>query len=163
MIEELREALQNEEFQEAERRKSQIEEENRRLLKAELQKAEQEAKDFKLMQKAEEKAMEEVFRRKMLEQFAEDERLEQMNQQKSRMKRMEHQREVERLWNIKLEMYRAEKEKELNEWKKKKEQEIVNDEIIRREKERLLKENYQYVKEFLPKKLREEAKLIGLK
>ena len=163
MIEDLRAALQDEEFQEAERKKAQIEEENRRQLKAELQRAEQEARDFKLRQKAEEKAMEEIFRRKMLDQFAEDERLEQMNQQKQRMKKLEHQKEVERLWNVKLEMYRKEKEQELAAWRMNKEKEIMDEEIIRREKERLIRENYEYIKDFLPKKLKEEANAFGLK
>lgn len=47
---------------------------------------------------AEEKRLEEDFKLKLLQKFAEDERLEQMNQQKRRMRELEHRREVERLW-----------------------------------------------------------------
>ena len=41
-----------------------------------------------------------------MEKFAEDDRIDQMNAQKRRMKELEHKREVERLWNEKLELYR---------------------------------------------------------
>lgn len=34
----------------------------------------------------------------MLDKFAEDDKLEQLNQQKRRMKELEHKKEVERLW-----------------------------------------------------------------
>ncbi len=47
---------------------------------------------------AEERRMEEDFKRKLMEKFAEDERLEQMNAQKRRMRELEHKREIERLW-----------------------------------------------------------------
>ena len=66
----------------------------------------QEAKDYQLRLKAErlaeEKRMEDEFKIKMAEKFAEDERLEQMNAQKRRMKELEHKREIERLWQEKL-------------------------------------------------------------
>ena len=42
----------------------------------------------------------------MMKKFAEDDRIEQMNQQKWRMKELEHKKEVERLWQEKLEMYK---------------------------------------------------------
>lgn len=42
--------------------------------------------------------MEEEFKLKMAQKFAEDDRLEQMNAQRRRMKELEHKREIERLW-----------------------------------------------------------------
>lgn len=54
--------------------------------------------------------MEHEFRSKMMEKFAEDERLEQMNAQKRRMREQEHKREVEKLWQEKLALYRAQRE-----------------------------------------------------
>jgi hypothetical protein len=39
--------------------------------------------------------------------FAEDEKLEQMNQQRRRMRELEHKRDVEDLWKQKLAIYRA--------------------------------------------------------
>lgn len=46
----------------------------------------------------------------MMEKFAEDDRIDQMNAQKRRMKELEHKREVERLWNDKLQLYRWQRE-----------------------------------------------------
>lgn len=51
--------------------------------------------------------MEEEFKIKMAEKFAEDERLEQMNAQRRRMRELAHKKEIERLWEEKLAVYRA--------------------------------------------------------
>jgi len=56
---------------------------------------------------AEEKRMEEEFKIKMAQKFAEDERLEQMNAQKRRMRELQHKRDIETLWQEKLAVYRA--------------------------------------------------------
>lgn len=42
--------------------------------------------------------MEEDFKSKMMEKFAEDDRIEQMNAQRRRMKELHHKKEVEMLW-----------------------------------------------------------------
>lgn len=86
----------------------------------------------------EEKRMEDEFKSKMAEKFAEDERLEQMNAQKRRMREQEHKREIERLWQEKLAVYRVQREQEWEEKRLKQEQEFIQQEIIAREKERLL-------------------------
>ena len=52
--------------------------------------------------------MERNFRDMMMKKFAEDDRIEQLNQQKRRMKELEHRKEVERLWQQRLEQYRQE-------------------------------------------------------
>lgn len=54
--------------------------------------------------------MEEEFKIKMAEKFAEDERLEQMNAQRRRMRELAHKKEIERLWEEKLAVYRAQRE-----------------------------------------------------
>jgi len=64
---------------------------------------------------AEEHRMEEDFKRKLMDKFAEDERLEQMNSQKRRMKELEHKREIERLWQEKLTVYRVQRDLEIEE------------------------------------------------
>jgi hypothetical protein len=64
---------------------------------------------LKAERKAEEQRMEEDFKRKLMEKYAEDDRLEQMNAQKRRMKELEHKREVERLWQEKLVIYQAQR------------------------------------------------------
>ena len=59
----------------------------------------QEGRQYKpaIYQTEEEKREEEEFRRVMLDKFAEDDRLDQMNAQKRRMKQLEHRKEIERL------------------------------------------------------------------
>ena len=47
---------------------------------------------------------------KLMQKFAEDEKLEQMNQNKRRMREAEHKRDVEELWQDKLELYRAQRD-----------------------------------------------------
>ena len=59
--------------------------------------------------------MEEIFTAKLMQKFAEDERLEQMNDQKRRMREQEHKREIERLWADKLAVYHAQRELEMQE------------------------------------------------
>lgn len=76
-----------------------------------------------------------------MEKFAEDERLEQMNAQKRRMRELEHKREIERLWQEKLEVYRAQREMELEEKRIQEEEERRKKAVIEMEKERLLKEH----------------------
>ena len=85
--------------------------------------------------------MEEEFKKKLMEKFAEDERLEQMNQQKRRMKEQEHKREIERLWAEKLAVYRAQRDMELEERKAQEEEAKRKLSIIEMEKERLIKEH----------------------
>lgn len=74
----------------------------------------QAAKDFQLRLKAEraaeEKRLEDEFKEKLMAKFAEDERLEQMNAQKRRMRELEHKREIERLWQERLAVYNAQRE-----------------------------------------------------
>ncbi len=51
----------------------------------------------------------------MLDKFGEDDKIEQMNAQRRRMRELEHKREVERLWKEKLEMYKIQREQEIAE------------------------------------------------
>jgi len=76
-----------------------------------------------------------------MEKFAEDERLEQMNAQKRRMRELEHKREIERLWQEKLEVYRAQREMELEEKRVQEEEERRKKAVIEMEKEKLLREH----------------------
>lgn len=64
---------------------------------------------------AEERRMEDEFKQRLMAKFAEDERLEQMNAQKRRMRELEHKREIERLWQEKLVIYKAQRDLELQE------------------------------------------------
>lgn len=106
---------------------------------------------LKREREAEERAMEDHFRQKMLEKFAEDDRIDQMNAQKRRMKELEHKREVERLWQEKLTLYRAQREEELIERRIKEEEERRVQDIIEEEKQRLLAEHAHVLKNYHPK------------
>lgn len=59
-----------------------------------MQLAEQEARERKRIMKEEEERMEKEFRTRMLDKFANDDKLEQLAQNKRRMKEVEHKKEV---------------------------------------------------------------------
>ena len=67
--------------------------------------------------------MEDEFKQKLFQRFAEDEKLEQMNAQKRRMREQEHKREIERLWQEKLAVFQAQRELEFQEVNAKKAEE----------------------------------------
>jgi hypothetical protein len=64
-----------------------------------------------------------------------------MNAQKRRMRELEHKREIERLWQEKLAVYRAQREQEWEEKRVKEEQDYIQREIVEREKQRLLQQH----------------------
>lgn len=99
----------------------------------------------------EEKRMEDEFKKRLMEKFAEDERLEQMNAQKRRMREQEHKREIERLWQEKLAVYRAQREIELEERKAQEEEEKRKQMVVEMEKERLLREHGHILQQYHPK------------
>lgn len=104
-IEDLRNNLQVEEMEERARQQERDAAAKKNAQRLELQAA----KDYQLKLKAErleeERRMEMEFKMKMAEKFAEDERLEQMNAQKRRMREQEHKRQIEKLWQEKLAVY----------------------------------------------------------
>ena len=61
-----------------------------------------------------------------------------MNAQKRRMRELEHKREIERLWQEKLAVYRAQREQEWEEMRVKNEMDIMQRDIIESEKAKLL-------------------------
>jgi len=95
--------------------------------------------------------MEDEFKYKLMQKFAEDERLEQMNAQKRRMREQEHKREIERLWQEKLAIYRAQREMELEEKRVKEEEERRKAAVVEMEKERLLREHGAILTQYHPK------------
>lgn len=86
-----------------------------------------------------------------MEKFAEDERLEQMNAQKRRMRELEHKREIERLWQEKLAIYRAQREMELEEKRIQEEEARRKQMVVEMEKERLLREHGMVLNQYHPK------------
>lgn len=106
---------------------------------------------LKAEREQEEKRMEDEFKHKLMEKFAEDERLEQMNAQRRRMRELEHKREVERLWQEKLMLYKQQREAEEQEARAVKQAEVVKASIIEQEKQRLLQEHAAILQAHHPK------------
>lgn len=75
----------------------------------ELQQTCQEQLAFRQLRLQAEKDEEEAFRLTMLAKFAEDDRIEQMNAQKRRLKQQEHKRAVEKLLEERRQKYLADK------------------------------------------------------
>jgi len=120
-------------------------------MKIDLARSFEEQRRAKEKIKQEEAKMEQDFKQKMLEKFQEDDRIEQMNAQKRRMKELEHKREIERLWTERLAIYKAQREEEQREKDRAAAEELRKAEIIRAEKERLLRENAELLEKFYPK------------
>ena len=67
------------------------------------------------------------------------------------MREQEHKREIERLWQEKLAVYREQREFELEERRLKEEEEKRKQMFIEMEKERLLKEHGMVLQQYHPK------------
>jgi hypothetical protein len=106
---------------------------------------------LKVERQAEERRMEDEFKFKLSQKFAEDERLEQMNAQKRRMRELEHKREIERLWQEKLAIYRAQRDIELEERRAKEEDDRRKAIVVEMEKERLIREHGHVLQQYHPK------------
>merc|ERR1719263_91388 len=74
----------------------------------------------------------------MLEKFAEDDRIDQLNAQKLRMKQLEHRREIERLLELRREKYEQERASELHEQLNAERVEQIRQQIIEEERKRML-------------------------
>ena len=81
-----------------------------------------------------------------MQKFAEDERLEQMTQQKKRMVEAQHKRDVEELWQQKLVIYKAQRDQELAEMEAKVLEEARIQVLVEEEKARLLAEHEAILK-----------------
>lgn len=87
----------------------------------------------------------------MLAKFAEDDRIEQMNAQKRRMKQQEHKRAVENLLEERRAQYAAEREREAFERAEEMRMEEFRKQIVEEERRRLLKEHATRLLGYLPK------------
>eukprot|EP00892_Ulva_mutabilis_P003509 jgi/Ulvmu1/152/UM001_0156.1 len=123
---------------------------HRELMKKEMISANQRQMELKAQRQAEAAAEEEHFRQSMLEKFAEDDRIEQMNAQKRRMKMLEHRREAERIVDQKRRLFEeAKRHAEAEEAARiaREERELH---LVERERRRLLRDAAE-VMDYLPK------------
>lgn len=108
---------------------------------------------------AAQKREEEDFRARLMAKFAEDDRLEQMNAQKRRMKQVEHAREVQRLIDERRKMYEEQKAREEAELAAHAAEEGRKRALVEQERLALLREAAE-LKEYLPRGvLRDQADL----
>merc|ERR1711988_1146077 len=105
---------------------------------------------------------EDRFRAQLMAKFAEDDRIEQLNDQKRRMKIQAHKREVERLVKEKQAMYEADRQQELEEQEKGREEEARRHTIVELERQRLLREHAGDLQDFFPKGVLEHESDIAL-
>ncbi len=96
------------------------------------------------------KAEEEAFRARMMAKFAEDDRLEQLNAQRRRLKQVEHQREVQRLIDERRRMYEEQKARDEAELAAQAAEEQRKLAILEDERKALLREAAELL-EFLPR------------
>ncbi|XP_064387489.1 meiosis-specific nuclear structural protein 1-like [Halichondria panicea] len=141
--------LEEQEERERQKEKAAIEAQLRHRL--DLQGAHKSYLEFKAKKLQAEKEEEEMFRQQMMAKFAEDDRIEQMNAQKRRMKQLEHRREVERLIDVRRTQFQAEKEAELEQRKDEERREASRKVIIEQERQRLLQEHASKLLGYLPK------------
>jgi hypothetical protein len=136
----LRTEVQMAEAEEAAR----LAEENRRRkmveLRQQMQEAYQHAQHVRAERARQEAEEEERFREQMLAKFAADEKLEQMAAAKRRLRQMEHKREVERLLEVRRAQLEAERAAEAEDAARARREEEERQEIVRRERLRMLKE-----------------------
>ncbi|KAM3877008.1 zinc finger protein 280C-like [Diretmus argenteus] len=149
-LEEQAEAIRQREIEEMEKKIRQ------RLM---LQQTCEEQMAFKNMRKQAEKEEEEAFRRMTMAKFAEDDRIEQMNAQKRRMKQLEHKRAVEKLIEDRRRQHEADMELEAKERAVEQEREALRRRIIEEERRRLLTHHATKLLGYLPKGLLREDDL----
>ncbi|CAL8364729.1 meiosis-specific nuclear structural protein 1 [Gadus morhua] len=158
-MEQVREELCLEEQAEAVRRKD-IEEMERKIRQRLVyQQTCQQQMLFKELRRREEQEEEEAFRRTMMAKFAEDDRLEQMNAQRRRMKQLEHRRAVQELIAERRQQHEADKELEAQEQAEEREREAVRRQIIEEERQKLLRHHATKLLGYFPKGLFREDDL----
>merc|ERR1712216_534983 len=102
------------------------------------------------------------FREQLMAKFAEDDRIEQLNEHKRRMKIQTHKREVERLVKEKHAMYELDRQQEFEENAKGQVEEARRHTIVELERQRLLREHAGDLRDFFPKGVLEHESDVAL-
>lgn len=163
-MEDIRQELALEE-QEEKIRRQEIEAAERKLRQQLLAQKEVEVqRNFRAHQRQRELEEEEQIKAQMLAKFAEDDRIEQMNAQKRRMKLLEHKRAAEELLRQRREAIQRQKDEEAAQYRQNVEMEEWKRRIIEEERQRLLQEHAQKLIGYLPRGVilsEEDAKMLG--
>jgi len=131
--------------------KDQLEMENNIKKRMYLREANELASKYKKQREEKEKAEEEKYKQMMLEKFANDDKLEQMNAQRRRMKKEEHKRAVQHLLEERKMKREAEKGQDVEQSKEKEREEEETQKIIEEERMRLLQQNIDRLVGHIPK------------
>jgi hypothetical protein len=150
-MERVRQELYLEEQEEVARNHERIELERKLRQRIELQKQYEEQMQLKAMRESAEKEEEDRIRQQMLEKFAADDKLEQMNAQKRRLKQQDHKRAVEALLEERRHRINEDKQKELDERILNEKLDAYRRNIIEEERVKLLKEHATKLLGYLPK------------
>ncbi|NXN34695.1 MNS1 protein, partial [Rhinoptilus africanus] len=150
-LEQIRQELYLEEQAETERKKEMAENEKRIRQHLDLRQTYEEQLALKKVLRQAMREEEEAFRQQMLAKFAEDDRIEQMNAQKRRMKQLEHRRAVEKLIEDRQKQFIADKERELEERRLEERRQENIRAIVEEERQKLLKEHASKLLGYLPR------------
>uniref|UniRef100_A0A8B9PI03 Meiosis-specific nuclear structural protein 1 n=1 Tax=Apteryx owenii TaxID=8824 RepID=A0A8B9PI03_APTOW len=152
-LEQVRQELYQEEQAEIDRKKEMAEIEKRIRQRLDLRQTYEEQFALKKIVQQAMQEEEEAFRQEMLAKFAEDDRIEQMNAQKRRMKQLEHRRAVEKLIEDRHKQFLADKERELEERQLEERRQENIRVIVEEERQKLLKEHASKLLGYLPRLL----------
>lgn len=108
-------------------------------------------KAFKQQRRMNQQREEDEFRAKMMDKFAEDKRLEQMNQDRRRREMVEYKNEVEQIINERKALYEQSVEHELAARRAEQEEMEYKLQVVERERQRLLEEYARDLRDYLPK------------
>merc|ERR550514_2180859 len=150
-LEQLRNDLHFQELEAEHRRREELQVRKKLEDRVEMMRAYEQQMQLKEEKKQMDREEEERFREQLMAKFAEDDRIEQLNDQKRRMKIQKHKREVERLIKEKHAMYELDRQQELEEQQKGREDEARRHIIVELERQRLLREHAGDLQEFFPK------------
>eukprot|EP00746_Dinoflagellata_sp_MGD_P160457 gnl/MRDRNA2_/MRDRNA2_87225_c0_seq1.p1 gnl/MRDRNA2_/MRDRNA2_87225_c0~~gnl/MRDRNA2_/MRDRNA2_87225_c0_seq1.p1 ORF type:complete len:477 (+),score=182.65 gnl/MRDRNA2_/MRDRNA2_87225_c0_seq1:138-1568(+) len=150
-LDQLRNDLHFQELEAEHRRREELQVRKKLEDRVEMMRAYESQMQLKEEKKKMDREEEEKFRAQLMAKFAEDDRIEQLNDQKRRMKIQTHKREVERLIKEKQLMYEAEREAEVEEQQKGREEEARRHTIVELERQRLLREHAGDLQDFFPK------------
>jgi len=156
-LQQIRDELAFEEEEEQNRLKEKAEHEKRIRMRLELQAVEQQQLQIKQAKKMCEKEEDELYRQQMLAKFAEDDKIEQMNAQKRRMKQLEHRRAVESLIDDRRARFEAQKAAEMDEMQQEKHRQAMRQAIIEEERQKLLREHAMKLLGYMPKGVLRDA------
>jgi hypothetical protein len=136
---------------EEENYKDQLEMENTIKKRLYLREANELASKYKKHREDKEKEEEDKYKQMMLDRFAEDDKIEQMNAQRRRMKKEEHKRAVQNLLEERKMKREVEKGQEKEENQEKEREEEETRKIIEEERMRILQQNIDRLVGHIPK------------